>query len=143
MDTKPINVLTVLVGLPKSGKSTFAKALGQPIVNLDSIRLALTGQPFYDDAESIVLSIAKIMIISLFLAGHDRVTLDATNVTINDRNRWIDKRWCRDFVYIDTSSEICISRAIEDDQLYLIPVITIKKSQFELPTDNELTDHEL
>lgn len=142
MDNQQLPVLTVLVGLPRSGKSTLAKTMGYPIVNLDSIRLALTGQPFCEEAESMVSCIAKIMITSLFLAGHSRVIIDATNVTVEDRNRWIDKRWRREFIHITTSSGICTSRALEDGNLQLVNVIHDKKNRLEVPTDEELIDHE-
>lgn len=135
-------VLMVLVGLPRSGKSTLAKSMGYPIVNLGSVRLALTGQPFCKDAESMVLSITKIMISALFLAGNNRVVLDATNVTIEDRKRWIDERWRREFVHITTPCEICVSRALEEGSLNLTSTIYLKNSQLELPTEKELSDHE-
>ncbi len=43
--------LICTVGLPRSGKSTWCKTQSYPIVNKDSIRLALHGQRYLQDAE--------------------------------------------------------------------------------------------
>lgn len=92
--------LFVLVGLPQSGKSTWALANrpAAPIVNPDSIRIALHGQLFYADAEDFVWATAKLMVRSLFLAGHDSVILDATNTTHKRRKVWQEGPWLRTFV---------------------------------------------
>lgn len=94
------NTLIMTVGLPQSGKTTWAQTQRHPIVNPDSIRLALHGQPFYGDAEPFVWSIAKCMVRSLFLAGHETVILDATNITRKRRDDWISKDWLREFIVI-------------------------------------------
>ncbi|KKK82651.1 hypothetical protein LCGC14_2801230, partial [marine sediment metagenome] len=46
--------LILTVGLPRSGKSTWARKQGHPIVNPDSIRLALYGEPFIEEAEPMI-----------------------------------------------------------------------------------------
>jgi predicted kinase len=71
--------LIMTVGLPRSGKSTWAIAQGHPVVCPDAIRLALHGQPFIATAEPVVWATAKLMVASLFEAGHGVVILDATN----------------------------------------------------------------
>lgn len=45
------NILVITVGLPRSGKSTWAKTLGAPIVSCDAIRQALGVYPFVPKAE--------------------------------------------------------------------------------------------
>lgn len=67
--------LLVTVGLPRSGKSTWAKQQGAPVVNPDAIRLALHGQAFLQEAEPLVWVMAKYMVEALFLAGHSTVIL--------------------------------------------------------------------
>ena len=115
------------VGLPRSGKSTWAKQQNTPIVNPDSIRLALHGQRFLPDAEAMVWTMAKYMVKSLFLAGHNTVILDATNITKQRRDEWKSKDWLRCFVEIDTSAEECLERAIDDIDIQPI----IKKMSFD------------
>lgn len=111
-------VLILTVGLPRSGKSTWAKQQGLPIVNLDAIRLALHGQAFVPDAEDMVWTMGRYMVKSLFLAGHDKVIVDATNGTRARRDKWVGD-WMRAFVKFDTDMETCLSRASDE----LKPVI--------------------
>lgn len=104
-------VLIVMVGLPRSGKSTWAMERPYPIVNPDSIRLALHGQPFYGPAEPLVWAHARLMVRSLFLAGHQRVVLDATNTTRKRRDEWQSKEWAAFFKPIHMDIETCLERA--------------------------------
>jgi len=134
--------LILTVGLPRSGKSTWAKQQGLPIVNRDAIRLALHGQAFLAEAEDMVTVIENYMVKSLFLAGHDTIIIDATHLKLKYRQRWIDfvnkhidiLDW-DDLVLIEykvfgTSMEECIERAEKDSRKDLIPVI--ERMYFEL-----------
>ncbi|GAF94425.1 unnamed protein product, partial [marine sediment metagenome] len=62
--------LILTVGLPRSGKTTWARKQGIPMVNPDSIRLALHGKAFIEEAEPMIWTIAKYMVRALFIAGH-------------------------------------------------------------------------
>jgi len=82
-------VLHVMVGLPRSGKSTYARSLDIPRVEVDAIRKALTGQAFCEDAEIMVTAITKVMVHALFMAGHTEVLLDeAWTCTAEYRDLW-------------------------------------------------------
>ena len=98
--------LILTVGLPRSGKTTWAKKMNFPIVNPDSIRLALHGNQFITEAEPMVWEIAKYMVKSLFLAGHNTVILDATNTTVKKRKEWLSKEYDCYFKVFKTYSEI-------------------------------------
>lgn len=106
-----MSTLILTVGLPQSGKSTWAKAQGHPIVNPDSIRLGLHGKPFIGEAEPFVWAIAKVMVRALFLAGHETVIVDATNTTRKRRDDWKSKDWAREFEIVLESPEVCKQRA--------------------------------
>ena len=118
-----MKTLIMLMGLPRSGKSTWSKNQGWPIVNPDSIRLALHTKSFIQEAEPMVWCIAKYMVKALFYAGHNKVILDATNLTKKRRDFWIDDNWECDLLYFSTTKVICIARAINDKREDLIPII--------------------
>lgn len=116
--------LILLMGLPRSGKSTIAKELsgewGAPIVNPDSIRLALHGQRFEVLAEDFVWAISKTMVRSLFLAGHRKIILDATNTTRRRRDFWKPAEkdeWQTSIYLVNTCEATCRERAGDDETL--------------------------
>ena len=123
--------LHVMVGLPRSGKSTKARSMGYPIVNPDAIRVALHGQPFIASAEPMIWAVAKLMVSALFLTGHQNVVLDATNTTRHRRQEWISDKWEIKFVEVKTSQAECIRRAKATNQEYLIPVIKKMAKEYE------------
>jgi predicted kinase len=126
-----MKTLHMMIGLPRSGKSTKAKALGFPIVETDSIRLVIHGTAWRVEAEPLVWATAKIMVESLFLAGHDDVILDATNHTLKRREEWSSEKWQMKYYVIDTPQEICIDRANRDGKFALVPVIKRMANDFE------------
>lgn len=85
-----MKTLILTIGLPRSGKSTWSKEQGYPIVNRDSIRYAIGGSIRYFHAEDRVNEIEKIMVKSLFKAGHDTVIIDATHLKQKYIDAWED-----------------------------------------------------
>ena len=131
--------LIVTVGLPHSGKSTWARQQGFPIVNPDSIRLAMHGQVFAEKAEPWVWAFAYAMAEALFLSGHDTVIVDATNTTDKRRKPWLerfqkpDKGFEVEFKIFETPPDECKRRAWTDKRNDLIPVIDRMLAQWDLP----------
>jgi len=80
--------LHLTVGLPRSGKSSWAKEMGYPIVNRDSIRYAIGGNIRYFDEEERVNKMEELMIKSLFKAGHDDIIVDACHLKQKYIDRW-------------------------------------------------------
>lgn len=118
-----LKTLVLMVGWPRSGKTTWARQSGLPIVNPDSIRLAIHGHRFIPSAEPLVWATAKIMVAALFTSGHSTVVLDATNLSRARRREWYSTVWeCR-YKYIDTPVDECIRRAEEVDDQEIISVI--------------------
>lgn len=130
--------LVLMIGLPRSGKSTLANKMGYPIVSRDAIRMALHGKPFLPEAEQIVTSIEEYMVRSLFIAGHNTVVVDACHVQRRQRDRWRSKHWVREFYWVNTSPDICHDRADETDQDYLHAVIARMSKQFDPLTEEEM-----
>lgn len=137
------------VGLPRSGKTTWARDLIlYPIVNPDAIRLEIYGQPFWPRGEPFVWATARAMVGSLFRAGHSTVILDATNTTVDRRSEWIsrDKQWRREFHRVRCDVDVCIERAMQiPDEKHregLVRAISRMADNFEEPSEEELLGFE-
>jgi predicted kinase len=129
--------LIMMMGLPRSGKSTEAKRLGHPIVCPNDIRLAMTGKRWYAPIESMIWATARLMVRSLFYS-HDVVILDATNMTRKRREEWRSAEWKREFNVVPASIDTCVTRAVADDMEDLIPVIYRMANECENLEDDEL-----
>ena len=108
------NVLICTVGLPRSGKSTWAKKTGLSMVNPDAIRLSMTGRRWYGPVEHEIWATARTMVRSLFWAGHKCVILDSTNFQRQARDFFVpspDCVWKRRFVLFNTPADVCKKRA--------------------------------
>lgn len=128
----------VMVGLPRSGKSTVCKLLGFPIVSKDAIRLTVHGTPFKEDMESYVHGVCDLMVNSLFNAGHKGVIVDECHVTIASRSRWENLGYAVRIVYIPTGRKECIDRARASGQEYLVPIIKRMDHNFHRPSEHEV-----
>jgi predicted kinase len=117
------NSLILTVGLPRSGKTTWARSTGYPMVNPDSIRLAICGQRFYGPAEPFVWAIAYTMVDALFKAGHETVVVDATNNTAKRRAEWFNRFGSVKLKFFHTLPQECAERARQAGDLEIIPVI--------------------
>lgn len=125
------NTLICTVGLPRSGKTRWAKSAGHPIVSPDAIHLALHGQRFIAETEPFVWAIAKAMVRALFLAGHHVVILDATNNTRKRRDEWKSKDWDTVFKVIPESAEVCLDRARAENDESIVDVIKRMSAEHE------------
>lgn len=132
-------ILILMVGLPRSGKSTWAKRQGFPIVNRDAIRLALHGQTYIQEAESIITPIEEYMVKALFLAGHETVIVDATHTTENRRQRWVKLGYNVRLKIMDTEMWTCMQRAKDNKREDLIPVIERMGEKIEY--ESEIPDY--
>ncbi len=129
-----MNKLILTVGLPRSGKTTWAREQGSPIVNPDSIRLALHGEAYIQQAEGFIWVITYLTARALFFAGHTEVIVDATNITESRRNEWVKRFEDCEIVFkkFDTPKDVCIERAKKDGREDLIPVIERMGDNLEL-----------
>lgn len=134
--------LAIMVGLPRSGKSTFCKQLmtaGYVVVNPDRLRLALHGQAFATNAEPFVWATAEVMVRMLLMQGHN-VVLDATNTHKQARSTWT--RMAREFetrldiFWVNTPIEVCLERNVGAGA---VPEEVIRRMHrnFQSPSDDE------
>ena len=126
--------IILTVGLPRSGKSTWAMQQGLPIVNPDSVRLALHGQPFIQQAEPWVWNMVYTMARALLIAGHPTIIVDATNTTKKRRDEWrkLFVGYSIRHKVFYTSADECKERAIDSNTSYLLPVIDRMANNFDL-----------
>lgn len=124
-------LLIATVGLPRSGKSTWARSTPHPIVCPDAIRLAFHGQRFIGECEQWIWVFARTMVQALFMAGHDVVILDSTMMLRKRRDEWKSPRWLTVWKVIETPREECLRRArlLGDDEI--VPIIERMAAQWE------------
>lgn len=92
------------------------------IVSGDAIRLATHGMRYNRLGEDAVFATLHTMIRALLITGFD-VIVDETNTSEISIRRLLEIDNNAVAIYIDTTEDVCIKRAIESNQLDLIPVI--------------------
>ncbi len=122
------------VGLPRSGKSTWAKSQALPIINPDSFRLAIHGKRFDPDMENQVWYHVKIAAKAALMC-HDTIIVDATNVNGAQRRFWKGMADVIEYKEFRTDKEECIRRAIETGQEDLVPIIERMSTKLTWPTE--------
>lgn len=124
--------LIVMVGLPRSGKTTIVrkhyKPRGYAIVCPDLVRRAIHGQRFIAETEPFVWATVYAMVDSLLLAGC-RVVVDAAHSTKVRRAPWVRREAV--FHVVSTSEKECIRRAQGEKDEYIIPSIQRQAVQWE------------
>lgn len=131
--------LWVMVGLPRSGKSTWARKWYLPIVSSDAVREALHGERFLSKAEPYVHVVKNTMIEALFLAGHTTVIVDECHVKRKYRQALEDLGVARCvYIVLGTPKEECLARANEAGDDVIVPVIERMAEEWEeLSSDEE------
>jgi predicted kinase len=117
--------LILTIGLPRSGKSTWANKQNCPVINRDQIRMVYHGNAYIEELESDITIIENYLVREVFM-NNDKVIIDATHMTKKRRIAWDQKDNVWDEVHLKifpvTKIE-CIRRATNDNKSYLIPVI--------------------
>jgi len=127
------------VGLPYSGKTTWAMDQGLPIVSPDAVRLAMHGQRFIGQAEPWVWAQAHAMLDALVAAGCYRVIVDATNVKPKRRMEWIERhpRLRFSFALFPATREECLRRARDAGDTEIRDVIDRQAKEWEADQLND------
>jgi len=107
--------MTLIVGLARSGKSTYIKkhCKNDVIICPDRIRKLIFGHQFHKDAEEFIWAYAKGMA-KLLLEQGKNVLIDATNLNGSTRDQWYriaDRYGAKiKIIWIKTSLEECQKR---------------------------------
>jgi predicted kinase len=147
MDNETIHIgrwrghLHFLIGLPRSGKSTWATnwMRGTPsvrngivyprvVVCADDIRLAIIGERFWAPAEPAVHMVKDYMTEALLARGHD-VCIDGTHTTEPSIRQNYQTDPNASWTFINTPVAACKERAVATNQSDLVDVINRMEKQ--------------
>lgn len=132
------NMLVVVCGLPRSGKSTFARQLSSPMVEPDAVRLAFQGRPFIRETEEWIWSLVRLMVRSLFYAGHADVVTTGIYGSKIQRRQWLaNEIWRPVFCCVETPVQECLNRAKATLRPELEPVVLDIAKTWTAPTSDE------
>lgn len=126
----------IMVGLPRSGKSTYVERYKglKAIVSADQLRYLVYGQRFWGPGEDMMWAIRKIVLTMLMEQGID-IVIDETNTTAARRKPIIEMAkkygYFVEAVVINTPEEVCIERAQAEGDEKIIPVIERMAVQYE------------
>ena len=132
--------LVMTIGLSRSGKSTWSKKQGLPIISADSLRHALTGDPLDHSREKRIWKLMSLFVESLFLAGNNTVILDCTSLNESSRNKWRGLGYDLKFKLFDTTPEECLRRGEKDIPGYYGPIVEFMRQKRNF---NEITEEDL
>lgn len=111
----------MLVGLPGSGKSTWAREQGLPILSSDDVRVLLTGDEDNQNVHKQVFAALRFLLRQRLAIGMPVTAIDATNLMPKFRRDWI--AIARKFgaqaeaVFFDVPVEICHQRNRDRDRV--------------------------
>lgn len=121
--------MIVLVGLPRSGKSSYAmkiKDRSDIVVNLDQMRKIVYGQEFNQMMDYVAIKANQYML-EYLLTNHHNVIVDATNTRTHVRKELVELakkyNYRVEAHFMNTPPDVCMIRAIRTDRDYLTDVI--------------------
>lgn len=137
-----MKVITLMCGLPRSGKSTWVKEnkTNEVVVSADEFRFLVYNQRFWSGGEPLMWSIREMFLKMLMKQGID-IIVDETNTTKDRRAPIISL--AKEYGYtiqcqvIQTNREVCMDRALENGQDNLVPIIDRMSKQFHMPIIEE------
>ena len=113
-ETGPGSRIVLLVGLPGSGKSTYAKDAGLPVLSSDAIRLLLADDETNQSIHGRVFATLRYLLVQRIEIGRPITCVDATHLTRRDRRPYIRFGQLHDCeveaLYFDVPLEVCRER---------------------------------
>lgn len=130
--------MTIMLGLPGSGKSTFVDKnlipLGYQLICADDLRLA-HGHKFYGPLEGQIHGMLYTQARAQMLRGLN-VVIDECTTKATYLKRWLhlaeDMRYDVEAIYMTTPKEVCIERRKLQNPDFPLDVIDLKAKDFAL-----------
>lgn len=121
--------LTITVGLPGSGKSSYLARLGVNAISSDEIRRIVTDDPHDQTMNARIFSVIRYLIRQRIAAGRPVTYVDATHLTAWERKPYVvlARRYgCQlEALFFDVPLEICIARNQARERV--VPEAAIRK----------------
>lgn len=106
--------VVLLVGLPGSGKSTWARDQGTAVLSSDDVRFLLSDDPTDQLIHGPVFATVRYLLRRRLELGRPVTYIDATNLTRHERRQYIKlAQWydaAVEAIYFDTPVEVCKQR---------------------------------
>jgi len=113
--------LLVLVGLPGSGKSTWAARQPYSVFSSDAVRQLIADDPTIQTIHRRVFATLRYLARQRLQLGLPVTCIDATNLTRWERRPWIrlaqDSDCDAEAVFFDTPLEVCLQRNSHRDRI--------------------------
>lgn len=127
MSLEALEPIVIMVGLPRSGKTTFVekylKRYDYIILSSDQLRLSLYKEVFIKERESEMWSMFREMY-NYFIQTKSNIIIDSTNLSYENRKYYMDiareNKYDITIIHIDTPKDICISRCTDEKLIDVI-----------------------
>lgn len=133
--------VVVLIGLPGSGKSTWARRQGGGVLSTDDIRATLSDDPTNQSIHGMVFATLRYLLRRRLELRRPVTYIDATNSTRQERRAYIKlAQWygaAVEAVYFDTPVEVCKQRNVGRDRVVPDWAIDMMAARLRPPTHDE------
>jgi predicted kinase len=140
-ESPPRPRLIVLVGLPGSGKSTWAKQQGVAVISSDRIRYLLADDERDQNIHGDVFATLRYLLRRRFLLRRPLTIVDATNLSLRERRPYIKTAQLYDCqveaVFFDTPVEVCKERNRSRERIVPDEAIDMMAERLRVPTIEE------